>query len=148
MPGKTAYQSVGIQTCERRFPIEAFCCGNGRTALRLYFSISVKRKSFGGYLLKASMDRRIWRRTRVQNLLRAIVAGEQKQRESSTNSYPTSQHLLLTTSHGPPGNVYKAFSDTRSWGTGLADAFSFSSRLERWNAIADPPYVDSALCDA
>src|ERR1700722_5634211 len=39
---------------------------------------SVKRKSCGGYLLEASMDRRIWRRTRVQNSLRALVAGEQK----------------------------------------------------------------------
>jgi hypothetical protein len=78
MPGKAAYQLEGIQTCGRRFPIAAFCYGNGQTALRLYFSISVKRKSCGGYLLEASMDPRIWRRTRVQNSLRAIVAGEQK----------------------------------------------------------------------
>jgi hypothetical protein len=54
MPCKTAYQLVGIQTCGRRFPIAVFCYGNGQTALRLYFSISVKRKSCGARGVKGS----------------------------------------------------------------------------------------------
>jgi hypothetical protein len=134
MPGKKAYQLVEIQTCGRRFPIVAFCYGNGQTALRLYFSISVRRKSCGGYLLEESLDRRIWRRTPVQNTLRAMVAGEQKyQQESSTNSSPKFPNLLLTTSHGRPRRISKGFSDTRASGTSLADAFSL--RLERWHII-------------